>query len=165
MTKEQNDFIAGLVKKNGARLAQMAFRYTGDIHLAEDIVQETMLTACCKVDALVSHENVKGWLRKTLWLLSTREMSKAYHGEAFMELDSVVGSSGIDLPMDLYLPKELNDKEREIILLRIDKGLSYEQIADMKGITGSACRQQLSRAIRKCRKLMLNAEEENAAPA
>lgn len=164
MTKEQNEFITSLVKEHGDRLTQMAFRYTGSADLAEDLVQETMLTACCKIDTLVNHENVKGWLRKTLWNLATREMSKAYHGEVFIELDSVVGSSGIDLPMDLYLPKELNNKEREIILLRIDKGLSYAEIAEEKGLTETACRQQLSRAIRKCRDLMLKAEDENAAP-
>lgn len=164
MTKEQNEFITKLVDEHGERLAQMAYRYTGDAHLAEDIVQETMLTACCKVDILTSHENVKGWLRKTLWNLATREMSKAYHGEISMEPDLVEGSSGIDLPMDLYLPKGLNDKEREIILLRIDKGLSYAELAEVKGMTESACRQQLSRAIRKCRELMLKSEEENATP-
>ena len=107
---------------------------------------------------------LKRTVRKTLWNLATREMRKAYHTEVSMEPDLMVGSSGVDLPMDLYLPKGLNDREREIILLRIDKGLSYAEIAEVKGMTESACRQQLSRAVRKCGELMLKSEEENAVP-
>lgn len=164
MRKDHSDFITSLMEEHGKRLMQLAYRYTGSLELAEDLVQETMLTACCKVEALMEHENIKGWLRKTVWNLATREMSKACHGEVPLEPDLTEGSTGIDLPMECYLPKGLTDKEREVILLRIDKGLSYGEMAEWKGMTESACRQQLSRAVRRCRELMKRAEEEDGAP-
>lgn len=162
MTKGENEFIARLAEENSERLTQMAFRYTGNIDLAEDLVQETLLTACCKIATISEHENLKGWLRKTLWNLATREMSKAYHREVPLDVDYIEGSSGVDLPVEFYLPKGLGDKEREIILMRIDKEMSYAEIAEAKGMKESACRQQLSRAIRKCRELMK--KEENETP-
>lgn len=164
MTSKHNDFITRLMEEHGKRLIQLAYRYTGSLELAEDLVQETMLIACCKVETLMEHDNIKGWLRKTIWNLATREMSKAYHGEMTLEPDITEGSAGIDLPMELYLPKDLTDKEREVILLRIDRGLSYMEIAERRGMTESACRQQLSRAVRKCRELMEKAEKENKTP-
>ncbi len=159
MTGEQKQFIAELVEEYGKGLTKMARLYTKNADLAEDLVQETLLIACCRVDVLAVHENKEGWLHKTLWNLATREMSKAYHGEVPLSLDFAEGSPGLELPMELYLPRELKDKEREIILMRIDEGMSYAQIAAAKGITESACRQQLSRVVRKCRKLMQKMED------
>lgn len=154
MTKEQNELIARLFSKNGKRLSQLVYRYTGSTELAEDLIQETMLIACMKIDVLAEHENQEGWLAKTLWNLSKREMSKAYHSEVPLELEYIRGNYKMDLSMDLFLPSELNDKEKEIILMRIDQGMSYTEIAAKKGLSEDACRQQLSRAIRKCRALM-----------
>lgn len=60
----------------------------------------------------------------------------------------------MNLPMYLYLPTGLSEQDKELILLRIDKKLSFDKIAEYYGITNDACRQRLSRAIRKCRSLL-----------
>lgn len=57
-----------------------------------------------------------------------------------------------------YLPTGLSEQDKELILLRIDKKLSFDEIAEYYGITNDACRQRLSRAIRKCR-LLLDCEK------
>lgn len=163
MTKEQNELISKLFHENGKWLAQLAYRYTQSSELAEDLLQETMLIACTRIDILAEHENQIGWLVKTLWNLAKREMKKFYHTEVPLELDYIRDCSRenteIELPMKFYLPPELNEKEKEIILMRIDQGMSYLEIAEMKGVSEDACRQQLSRAIRKCRTLMKEAED------
>lgn len=165
MTREQNDFITALTEQYCRKLTQIAYRYTGDAELAKDIFQETMLTACCRIETVWTHENVQGWLYKTLWHLVSREMKKAYHTEVSLDPETVEGLSGIELPLDLYLPDGLKDWEREILLLRIGRELSYAEIAEIKGLTESACRQQMSRAARKCGELMMRMEggEENSA--
>lgn len=162
MTKEQNDLITHLVEKYGDRLFQLAYRRTGSVDMAQDLVQETMLTACCKVQTVAAHENQIGWLTKTLWNLAKREMDKAHHTELPLELDFIKGTTEMDLSMESYLPEGLDDKERDIILMRIDRELSYAQIAEILGVSEDACRQKLSRAVRKCRALM--EKDGNAAP-
>lgn len=164
MTQEENNMIVKLMEEYGNKLMQLASRYTGDIDLAEDLVQETMLIACYKVTTLKNHKNQKGWLYKTLWNLMTREMSKAYHREVALDVDYIEGNSGIDLPMEYFLPRGLEHKEREIILMRIDRDMSYAEIAEMKGLTQDACRQQLSRAVRRCRELMEKEKGEGPVP-
>ena len=158
MTEEQSAMIAALFKENGKRLSQLAYRHTGNIELAEDLVQETMLIACMKAETLLNHENQKGWLARTIWNLATREMSKAYHTELPLELDYIDGSASIDLPMEFYIPPGLSDSYREMILMRIDREMTYAEIAEAKGITEDAARQQVSRAIRKCRELATDAD-------
>lgn len=151
--------ITRLAQENGKRLAQLAYRLTGNADLAEDLVQEALLTACIKVDLLVSHENQRGWLSKTLWNLAVREMRKSYHSELPLMPEHIGGEGDIALPMECYLPVGLEEKEREIILMRIDQGMSYAEIAEERGLSEEACRQQLSRAVRKCRALMEEPQE------
>ena len=67
---------------------------------------------------------------------------------------AIQGKNHLDIPMHLYLPTGLSEQDKELILLRIDKKLSFDEIAEYYGITNDACRQRLSRAIRKCRSLL-----------
>ena len=122
MDNRQREMIHTLMNQHSKPMVQAAYRRIGDWHLAEDLVQETFLTACWKANQICSHTNPTAWLYKTLNNLIMREQDK------------------------------------ELILLRIDKKLSFDEIAEYYGITNDACRQRLSRAIRKCR-LLLDCEK------
>ena len=61
-----------------------------------------------------------------------------------------------DIPFELMLPKELSSYDKEMLILRLDKQWSYEQIADYRGITQAACRKQMSRAVARCKEFMEN---------
>ena len=52
------------------------------------------------------------------------------------------------------LPDALSDKDREILLLRFEKKMDHPDIAEYYGISESASRKRLSRALKNCRKLM-----------
>ena len=56
--------------------------------------------------------------------------------------------------MACHIPMGLSALEQEIILLRIDKGYSFLELAEHFGISEMACRQRLSRALHKCRTLL-----------
>ena len=160
MDNQQMELIRSLMKQHSASMVQLTYRRLGDWHLAEDLVQETFLTACCKANILSGHVNAVAWLYKTLNNLTLCEKRRIYHKIETGYDGDIVDDSDIDLPMDCYLPKGLNDKDRELILLRIEKRCSFQEIAEYFGITEAACRQRLSRTIRKCRTLL---EEESGA--
>lgn len=111
MDNRQREMIHILMNQHSKPMVQAAYRRIGDWHLAEDLVQETFLTACWKANQICSHSNP-------------------------------TASTG------------LSEQDKELILLRIDKKLSFDEIAEYYGITNDACRQRLSRAIRKCRSLL-----------
>lgn len=155
MTKEQMKLINNLVEQHAGAMAQLTYRRIGDRELAQDLVQETFLTACCKPEAVYEHNKPVAWLYSTLQKLTMREMDRSYHSsEVPLPDEEPSGGIAIDLPMQYYLPKGLKEHEREIILARLERGASFEEIAEQNGISETACRQQYSRAVRKCRSLM-----------
>ena len=102
---------------------------------------------------------------KSATLISSGRMSDYYIKEAinYMEqnfqntisIEDIAESYELtELPMTCHIPMGLSALEQEIILLRIDKGLSFLELAEHFGISEMACRQRLSRALRKCRTLL-----------
>lgn len=153
--KMQTEFLSALIEKCAASMVQLTYRRVGSRELAEDLVQETFLTACCKSDQVCTHENPVAWLYNTLNKLTIREMSRAYRSsETALPEEDPVGEADIALPMGYFLPQGLSGKDRELILMRLEQGLSFAEIAERLGVLEPACRQQMSRAMRKCRTLM-----------
>ena len=58
------------------------------------------------------------------------------------------------------LPRELSEADKEILILRFEKQMEYDELAEKLGITDFAARQRVSRAVRRMRKLMARDEEE-----
>lgn len=153
MDSRQLETIRTLMKAHAKSMVQLTYRRIGDWHLAEDLVQETFLTACCKAEQVCCHTNAVGWLYTTLNNLTLRERRRMYH-HAELPLDEGITACGeIELPLECYLPNSLKKEEKEMILLRIEKEYSFEEIAEHFGITEDACRQRLSRTLRKYRSL------------
>ena len=102
---------------------------------------------------------------KSATLISSGRMSDYYIKEAinYMEqnfqntisIEDIAESYELtELPMACHIPMGLSGSEQEIILLRIDKGYSFLELAEHFGISEMACRQRLSRALHKCRTLL-----------
>lgn len=158
--KKHMEFIKTLMEKHSASMAQLTYRRTSDHQLSEDLVQETFLTACCKPDQLFNHPKPVAWLYDALNKLTMRELDKAYHtAEVSIEDENLAGQMEVTLPMEQYMPSDLSDSDRELILMRVDRGLSFAEIAEHYGILEVTCRKRMSRAMGKCRSLM---EEELA---
>lgn len=153
--REQMEFIKLLMEKYSQHMIQLTYRRTCDHQLAEDLVQETFLTACCKPDQVCNHINPAAWLYDTLNKLTMRELDRAYRAAEVCELDNeLVGLTDVHLPMEYHLPVGLTARERELILMRVEDGLSFEAIAEYFGVSEAACRQRMSRAMRKYRVLL-----------
>lgn len=166
MTQAQLKKLHDLFIVHSKHMAEMAYRYTGDSGLADDLVQEVFLLAAAKMDEVYLHPNAPGWLYQALHNLIKNEMKRAYHHRE-IPLEEVEGQPdeigpGLPLPISALLPEGLSDKEKELILLRVEDRLSYSEIAELKGLRESTCRKNVSRAIQECRKLL---EQETAGSA
>lgn len=155
MTKEQLDFISNLFALHSSTMVRLTYFRMKDEQLAKDLVQETFLTACCKAGVVCDHEKPVAWLYDTLYKLTLREMDKAYHSAEVSLFDSgLQDSDGLHLSLEFSLPAGLDEKDRELIIWRVERSMPFAEIAARKGITEVNCRQQLSRAMRKCKELM-----------
>lgn len=159
MTQEQRMFIEQLAQLHGRRMAQLTYRRLGDHDTTKDIVQETFLIACCKVKEVYEHENPPGWLYLTLHNLTKRELNRRKREVICDDIQSLPVFVEDDLPMELFLPNTLSAKDRELLLMRLRDGLTFEEIAELRGITVVACRQQMSRAVRRCREALTEEAE------
>lgn len=78
MDRLQNETIHSLMVRHSTLMVQLTYRRIGDWQLAEDLVQETFLTACCKADVVCSHDKPVAWLYKTLDNLTFRESRRSF---------------------------------------------------------------------------------------
>ena len=154
MTRSQKELIGSLVKNHWDKLAQHAYRKTGDRELSKDLVQEVMLVACAKVQVLEKHHHPVAWCYTTLNNLVMREYKKSYHANEVLTPEIYPTVRPVDeLTLDECLPADLTQAERELIILRVEEDLSTAQIAERIGLSNTACRKQISRAYEKCRRL------------
>ena len=153
MTQNQCGFLDTLAERHQAAMVQLTYRRTGDQQLARDLVQETFLLACCKIEIVYQHQNPAAWLYNALNKLTMREMSRRYH-TAEVPLTEELAGEDLPLSMEHYLPQGLSQRERELLLWRVEENLPFREIAERRGLTEAACRKQFSRLIRKCRQLL-----------
>lgn len=156
MGKDYRAFIDNLCKSYDSALYQYAARRLRDDEIAKDLVQETFLLLVIRVSEIYTHENPAGWLFRVLGNLIQRELKKPYHQELPFASEEAALLSYTDEHFFQALPSGLTDAERELLTLRLEKNWDYETIADYLGITPDACRQRMSRTIRKCRELLHN---------
>lgn len=158
MTLAQSEKLHKLFEQNSKRMAEVAYRHVGNVELAKDLVQEVFVLAAAKADVVCSHPNAQGWLFKTLHNVVMHEMDRAYHKQEILaedvedQKDAV--ESDLSLHMEAYLPEGLEEEERKLILLRVRDKLSHAEIAELLGMRKATVRQNVSRAIHKCRKLL-----------
>lgn len=136
MDKQQREYIHHLMLQYSDAMVRLTYRRVGDWHLAEDLVQETFLTACCKSERVCGHKKPVAWLFETLNNLTLRESRRFYHTEVSIE-DIAESYELTELPMACHIPMGLSGSEQEIILLRIDKGYSCSLSQNSAAVTFS----------------------------
>lgn len=154
MAQNWIDFINALYIEEYDKLIRIAYHMTGNQELAEDLVQETFVLAVFHQDSLINHPKPGGWLLVTLRNLVLNERRSCSSHEVSLEDAKSILVQNEERPLDEILPLQLRSEDRKMIIMRYEDGLSYKEIADRLGLAETVCRNRVSRAIAKCRKLM-----------
>ncbi len=151
-----------LTKNYQPRLLSLAVMITGSPAAAEDIVQETFLRA---YEAIISNTSgtVKGYLGTIAYRLSIKEKHRRQHSEninsvnmAHNDPDSLTAM--LKDERDRIISgaiRKLDDKHRETLLLRFYADQSYEQIADLLGISIGTVKSRIFYAVKRCRDILI----------
>jgi len=139
-----------LVTSYGHDLYRFAFWLAGDAHVAEDLVQETLLRAWRSFDRLQDVGAARSWLLTTL----RRENARRFERQSLSyqepsTLEWLAGAVEGDDPDDraelhqrlLAMPAE----DRELLLLQVLYGYSLKEIAEITGCTPNAAGVRLHR--------------------
>ena len=159
MTDEQNRKIVELYKQWAKTMVHYTYRKTNRLELSKDLVQEVFFIACYKADDVFSRgDHPEAWLFRALEKVILQECRKKYyHSE--LELTNAsyfhTNQSSDDLlGIQNVLPSQLSEKEKEILIWRLEEHCTYEEIALRRHTSTQACRKQYSRAIAHCKELL-----------
>ena len=166
LTNEQRDLtLHRLVDAYQTELKRLCFICLKDRMLAEDAVQETFMKVYRKMDALRPELNEKAWLYK-IAVNCCRDMRRSAWFKRVNRrvtpdlLPDPAAPPPSDEAIDLNRAiARLNDKQREVILLRYYQGFSEAEIADILRLSQSSVSGRLKRAKEQLQAL-LQAESE-----
>jgi RNA polymerase sigma-70 factor (ECF subfamily) len=139
----------------------------GDSTLAEDLVANVFLKAW---KSAASYRHGSNNYRRWLFTIARNELTDHWrrHRElsVFEGLDVVDQTEGVEEAISSALAnstfifsalRQLNDQQREVVVLRFFNELSHAEIARILGKREGAVRAQLLRALRQMRKAISNA--------
>lgn len=155
------DSFRRLVARHAGLVRQCALRSSGDATIADEAAQLTFVLLARKVGRLQSRASLAGWLHTTA-LLQARNLMRTQrreirkrdamtamnptpheeHSTTWREMGPVLDAALASLRPD----------DREAILLRFHRGLSYADVAAALGIAGEAARKRVDRAVERLRR-------------
>lgn len=140
----------------------------GNIHDAEDLLQDTFFTSFKKINQYKKDKSFLAWLYKIARNKSINHLnrSKSRQFTHLIDYDKRVQESTLlthqvdsDEKVDCVL-KKLNIKEREIILLHLVEGRDYKELETILNKNQSTLRKRFERASKKFKEIYNNLSKE-----
>ncbi|MEU8822329.1 SigE family RNA polymerase sigma factor [Streptomyces sp. NPDC048636] len=151
------------VAARGPRLLRVAWLLTGDVHLAEDLLQ-TVLAKVWPKWRRIAADNPEAYVRKALVNTHASWWRRRWRGEVpHDEVPDVTAVpdafEGIDLEQSLAAAvRRLPGRQRAVVVLRYFEDLSVEDTAEVLGCTAGTVKSQASKALRTLQSLVPRTE-------
>jgi RNA polymerase sigma-70 factor (ECF subfamily) len=145
-------FREGLVAEM-PHLRAFAISLCGNIHLADDLLQETLLKAWSNSDGFTAGTNLRAWLFTIL--RNTFYSAYRRRGREVQDTDGVHAGrfatpapqhSALDLADFRTALNKLPDEQREVLIMVGASGFSYEEAAAVCGVQIGTVKSRVSRA-------------------
>lgn len=149
-----------------------AFRIVKHSAEAEDIMQESFLTAFSKLDTFQGNSTFGAWLKKIVVNRSINAFNKnskyqevTYNDQLKDAEDDGMGiaaqeeESNPKVQQILKALESLKENYRLVLTLHLIEGYDYEEICEILGLTNANCRTTISRAKESLRKKLMSYEK------
>lgn len=154
MAENISGFIEKLYRQTYATLFKVAYRATHSNETTQDLIHETFLLAIFNEKKLAKHPKPEAWLMITLRNLILHEQRSKSRQDVPLEEVAEILEKTMEPSFSEFLPAQLNDREKEILIWRFEQQLSYQEISQRLGCSVDLCRKRVSQAVRKCRELL-----------
>jgi RNA polymerase sigma-70 factor (ECF subfamily) len=152
---ETGQWLGALYQETGPELLRYLVAQAGDVHAAEDLLQETFAAALRNPDRLRAAGSQRGYLFGIARNLAITSFRRRRENEPLSP-----DLAGEDAPPDPKLEQmqdaisRLKPEFREPLQLRLQSELSYEEIAETLDIPVGTVRSRLHHAVRELRRMM-----------
>jgi RNA polymerase sigma-70 factor (ECF subfamily) len=136
---------------HAGRLLKFAMKFCADRARAEDLVQETLLSAWSNFHQFQIGTNCRAWLFKILVNLRNRDFCKRHTSPEPLSIDQQEMELGVpenvSRRMEVRMAlKSLSTEHRDILCLGVLEGFSVSELADRLAIPEGTVMSRLSRA-------------------
>ena len=155
--------FADLVRRHLTWVYGLVRRRLRDSHLADDVAQAVFILLHRKSPQFTTDRAMMSWLYKTACYASdsaARGERRRQHRETKVAMEHPEAAQNSETPEWLELAPLLDEligllprADREAILLRYYRDLSFPQVAEQIGSTPDAARKRVERAVEKLRQL------------
>lgn len=143
-------------------LLRFALKMVRDLHRAEDLVQETLLSAWRHFEQFEPGTNCRAWLFRILINVRNREFNKRRVLAEIVSIDDVQLHDPEKISASAEINSALNNlssEHREILMLSVVEGFSIKEVAAILGVPAGTVMSRLSRARARLREALSPAEE------
>jgi RNA polymerase sigma-70 factor (ECF subfamily) len=143
-----------LVERVGTRLSLFLAQLVRDRELAQDLVQDTLLTAYSHRDRLAQISNDEAWLFAIARNRALNATRRRQRGRRALQRLLLNRSEAVADPADAaatrdLLERYLDPNDRALLILRYLHGFDSQELGEVFGMTPEAIRQRLSRLRRR----------------
>ncbi len=161
MTDEEfEEFYAHSVK----HLVGQVYLMTGDLHEAQDVVQEAFVRGWARRSRLERDGRPEAWIRTVAWRLAVSRWRRRGRTAAAWRLrdhgvpDAAPAPDAESVVMVAAL-RQLSDRQRRVAVLHYVCDLTVEQVAAETGVSAGTVKTHLSRARAALRPHLISEEE------
>lgn len=159
-----DDAFRELVERHSRAVYRVAYRITGRIEDAEDVVQETFLRAYRQLHRFEARANFGTWLHRIATNCAVDLLRARPKREVAEEPETLErAADALPVPERSALGAQITDRlagamalltemERAAFTLRHFEGLSIDEISGVLGLKTSAAKHSIFRAVRKMRR-------------
>ncbi|MGN1134385.1 MAG: RNA polymerase sigma factor [Oscillospiraceae bacterium] len=139
------------------RLYRYAFYRLGNEDDAKDAVSDCIISAYQQIASLKKSDAFSSWIFRILSCCCIRYINNQAVSRHTVTLDYIANTYYADCINTenktdvLQALEQLNDDEKDIVLLSVLSGLKSREIAEIKGMTAGSVRSKLSRSLEKMR--------------
>jgi RNA polymerase sigma-70 factor (ECF subfamily) len=164
-----SESFRSLVERHSRYVFSVAYRLTGSVEDAEDVVQNAFLKAYKQLSRFEARADFKTWLHRITVNCAIDLIRSRRHREVAQDLDDLESVSvpapangSLPGPERLLLSAEVRDRlhegmaqltasERAAFTLRHVEGMSIREVASAMGLKTEAAKNSIFRAVRKMR--------------